>query len=64
MPTVSICIPTYNRRDYLRETFASVFAPTCTDCEVVVVDDASTDGALEIVNTTTNNTRSNNGARI
>lgn len=43
MPTVSICIPTYNRKDYLQETLASVFEQTYEDFEVVVVDDGSTD---------------------
>jgi glycosyltransferase involved in cell wall biosynthesis len=49
-PTVSICIPTYNRKDYLKETLKSVFAQTYKDYEVVIVDDGSTDeteGAIE-----------------
>jgi len=49
MPTVSICIPTYNRKDYLKETLASVFAQTYKDYEVVVVDDGSTDGTEEMI---------------
>jgi glycosyltransferase involved in cell wall biosynthesis len=52
MPTVSICIPTYNRRDYLRETLASIFAQTYKDYEVVIVDDGSTDGTEEILKKT------------
>lgn len=43
-PKVSICVPTYNRKDYLRETLDSIFAQTYKDYEVVVVDDGSTDG--------------------
>lgn len=42
-PKVSICIPTYNRKDYLKETLESVFAQTYKDYEVVIVDDGSTD---------------------
>jgi glycosyltransferase involved in cell wall biosynthesis len=44
MPTVSICIPTYNRKEFLKETLESVFAQTYEDYEVVIVDDGSTDG--------------------
>ena len=43
-PRISICVPTYNRKDYLRETLDSIFAQTYKDYEVVVVDDGSTDG--------------------
>lgn len=49
MPTVSICIPTYNRKDYLKETLDSVFDQTYKDYEVVVVDDGSTDSTEEMI---------------
>jgi len=49
MPTVSICIPTYNRKEYLRETLGSVFAQTYKDYEVVIVDDGSTDGTDKMI---------------
>jgi glycosyltransferase involved in cell wall biosynthesis len=42
--TVSICIPTYNRREYLKETLDSILAQTYKDYEIVIVDDGSTDG--------------------
>lgn len=45
VPTVSVCIPTYNRVTYLEETLQSVFAQTYKDYEIVIVDDGSTDGA-------------------
>jgi glycosyltransferase involved in cell wall biosynthesis len=48
-PKVSICIPTYNRKDYLQQTLNSCFAQTYKDREVVVVDDGSTDGTQEMV---------------
>lgn len=41
-PLVSVVIPTHNRPGLLREALASVAAQTCTDWEVVVVDDGST----------------------
>ncbi|WP_430435148.1 glycosyltransferase family 2 protein [Methyloversatilis sp.] len=41
-PRVSVVIPTYNRPALLREALASIAAQTCTDWEVVVVNDGST----------------------
>ncbi len=49
IPKVSICIPTYNRRQYLRETLNSVFAQTYRDYEIVIVDDGSTDGTGNLI---------------
>lgn len=49
-PKVSVLIPTYNRKVYLREALESVFAQTYKDYEVVVVDDGSTDGTEEMLN--------------
>ena len=46
---VSICIPTYNRKEYLRQTIESVLAQTYKDYEIVIVDDGSTDGTGEMV---------------
>ena len=47
--TVSICIPTYNRKEYLRETIDSILAQTYKDFEIVVVDDGSTDGTEDMI---------------
>lgn len=49
MPHVSVIIPTYNRRDLVREAIASVLAQTYRDFELVVVDDGSNDGTAEAV---------------
>lgn len=40
----SIVIPVYNVADYLRGCIDSVLANDCTDCEIILVDDGSTDG--------------------
>ncbi|HPF98905.1 MAG TPA: glycosyltransferase [Kiritimatiellia bacterium] len=48
-PLVSVCIGAYNRERYIRETLDSVFAQTYPNLEVIVVDDASTDRTVEIV---------------
>ena len=43
-PLVSIVIPTFNRRHFVVDAIESGFNQTYTNCEVVVVDDGSTDG--------------------
>ncbi len=50
-PLVSICIGAYNRKDYIRECVDSALAQTWSNKEVIVVDDASTDGTREILKT-------------
>ncbi len=57
MPTVSICIPTYNRKGYLRQALDSVIAQTYKDFEIIMVDDGSTDGTEEMVKNTGYNIR-------
>lgn len=47
-PKVSILIPVYNRKNFIGECIASALAQTYTNIEVVVVDNASTDGTWEI----------------
>jgi len=46
---VSVIMPTYNRRNYIRESLDSVLAQDFSDFEVIVVDDGSTDGTEEVV---------------
>ena len=45
---ISIIIPVYNSRERLRECLESVVAQSYENKEVIVVDDCSTDGSLEI----------------
>lgn len=42
---VSIIIPSYNQEDYLEESIESALKQT-VPCEIVVIDDGSTDGSL------------------
>ncbi|WP_225035559.1 glycosyltransferase family 2 protein [Winogradskyella sp. SM1960] len=48
-PLVSIIIPTFNRAHLLGETLDSVMAQTYTNWECIVVDDGSTDGTVELM---------------
>ena len=49
MPFFSVVIPVYNRADLVSATLDSVLAQSCTDWELIVVDDGSTDGTLEVL---------------
>jgi glycosyltransferase involved in cell wall biosynthesis len=46
---ISVVIPTHNRREKLRRAIESVRAQTLSPQEVIVVDDGSTDGTLEML---------------
>src|SRR5512143_2646515 len=43
-PTVSVVMAVYNAEDFLAEAIESVLGQTLTDFELLLVDDASTDG--------------------
>lgn len=46
-PAISVILPTYNRARSLSRAVDSVLSQTFRDFELIVVDDASTDGSLE-----------------
>ncbi len=48
-PVVSVLMTAHNREDYIAESIESVLAQTFTDFELIVVDDGSTDGTVEVV---------------
>jgi glycosyltransferase involved in cell wall biosynthesis len=47
--TVSVVIPTHNRRDLLRSCLRGVMGQEDVDLEIIVVDDGSTDGTTELL---------------
>jgi len=48
-PSLSICIPTYNRGSFLDQTLNSIVSQLSDDVQIVVSDNASTDNTPEII---------------
>lgn len=51
MPSVSILMPVYNAEPYLSEAIQSMLNQTYTDFELIILDDCSTDGSADVVQT-------------
>ncbi|MBQ1531488.1 MAG: glycosyltransferase family 2 protein [Solobacterium sp.] len=49
MPEISVVVPVYNVRDYLRKNIESILAQTFTDYELILVNDGSRDDSLSIL---------------
>ena len=49
LPLISIVVPTWNRKDYLRICIQSLLAQSYPNCEIVIVDDGSTDGTGDMI---------------
>ena len=47
---LSVIIPIYNSKSYLREAIDSVINQTLSDIEIICINDGSTDNSLEIIN--------------
>lgn len=51
IPKVSVIIPAFNAAKHIQRTMETVFNQTYKDFEVIVVDDGSTDGTIDILKT-------------
>lgn len=54
-PLVSLCIPTYNGEEFITEAILSVLQQTYSSVEIIISDDNSTDGTVELVKSIQNN---------
>ena len=50
-PLFTVVIPTFNRRELIKQCLASVWRQNFSDYEVIVIDDGSTDGTWEYLQT-------------
>lgn len=50
-PRVSLVVPVYNAENYVAEAIESILAQTYSNVELIVIDDGSSDGSLEILHT-------------
>jgi len=50
-PQISVVLPVYNEEKYIRECIGSILNQTYNNFELIIVDDASTDRSMEIINT-------------
>jgi len=48
-PLVSVCIPSFNNADSIRETIDSIYSQSYSNIEIIISDDASTDDTAKIV---------------
>ena len=49
VPRVSVIVPNYNHRRFLPERLDSILGQTFRDFELLLLDDASTDGSLDVL---------------
>ena len=49
-PLVSVIMPCYNMASYVSDSIKSVIAQTYPHWELLIVDDASTDHTVELIN--------------
>lgn len=50
MPKITVILPVYNTEKYIKEAVQSILDQTFTDFDVLIINDASTDNTLNILN--------------
>ena len=55
MPTVSVIVPNYNHAPFLKQRIESILTQTYQDFELILIDDCSTDGSHNIMESYRNN---------
>jgi glycosyltransferase involved in cell wall biosynthesis len=48
-PLLSIIVPSYNHCQYLCERLSSIYAQSFLDFELIILDDASSDGSVQVI---------------
>lgn len=48
-PLISIILPVYNVERYVRHSLDSIFCQDTSDCEIILINDGSSDGSLSIL---------------
>lgn len=48
-PLVSVIMPSYNAEQFIQEAMNSVLSQSCASLELIVIDDASTDGTRALI---------------
>jgi glycosyltransferase involved in cell wall biosynthesis len=50
MASISVIIPLFNKEHFIKKTLLSVLSQTFSDFEVLLINDGSTDGSVDVVN--------------
>ena len=49
LPTISVVMPNYNHAHYISEALEAILSQSLLPLEVIVIDDASTDNSIEVI---------------
>lgn len=60
-PLVSFCVTCYNRYQYIEDALRTAFVQTYSPLEIVISDDASTDGSQKVIEALVEEYRKNHG---